>query len=154
MFDAPCKTGRVGKRISEELGMGMYMIKINCMTNLKTIIKIKLLYCDRLLKCSLIKKIFGNYISEKWLVSKISREALKCSNKKLNLSTKYVKDLNNPIKEKLTDDKQSNEKLLTIMPLGRTAVTYHYEDLRMPKIQNEMTLNGGNHGNSPFLASQ
>lgn len=115
--------------------MGMYMIKINCITNLKTIIKIKLLYCDRLLKCSLIKKIFGNYISEKWLVSKISREALKRSNKKLNLPTKYVKDPNNLIKERSTDDKQSYEKLLNMMLLGRTAVTHHYEELRMPKIQ-------------------
>ena len=66
MFDAPCKTGRVGKRISEEMWVEMYMIKINCMKNLKIIKnKIKLLYGDRLLNCSLIKKIFGNYISEK-----------------------------------------------------------------------------------------
>lgn len=104
----------------------MYMIKINCMKNLKIIKnKIKLLYGDRLLNCSLIKKIFGNYISEKWLISKISREALKLSNKELNPPTKNVEDLNKPIKERSTDDKRSYGKLLNIMPLGRTAVTYH-----------------------------
>lgn len=39
------------------------------------------------------------------------------------MPTESIKDLNNPIKERYTDDKQSHDKLFNIMLLGRTAVT-------------------------------